>query len=122
MLYIGLIIEMGCIFSEIVNNEILDYTLQGPEYDYLRPTRTITVEIDKKWKVPVSILTLMVGHQLLFNFGLKIIPRRKIFKFCQGHLYQHHHHRVLQNAVILVSIQFFIFFSKKNANNETFSF
>ena len=57
MLYVGLIIEMRCIFSRIINDvsniEILDHTPQGPEHDYLRPTGTITVEIDEKWKVSV---------------------------------------------------------------------
>ena len=57
ILYIGLITGMGCIFSKIINDvsniEILDYTPQGPEYDYLRPTGIITVEMDEKWKVPV---------------------------------------------------------------------
>ena len=57
IMYIGLIIEIGCIFSKIIddvsNIEVLDFTPQGPEYNYLRPTGTITVEIDEKWKVPV---------------------------------------------------------------------
>ena len=83
MLYIGLIIEMGCIFSRIINDvsniEILDHTPQGPEHDYLRPTGTITVEIDEKWKVSVIHLTLMVAYVPLLGFGLKIIPREKIF-------------------------------------------
>ena len=48
---------MGCIFSKIIddvsNIEVLDLTSQGTEYDYVRPTGIITVEIDKKWKVSV---------------------------------------------------------------------
>ena len=48
---------MGCIYSRIVkdatNIEVLDYTLQEAEYDYLRLRGTIIVETDEKFKVPV---------------------------------------------------------------------
>lgn len=37
----------------VSNIGVLDYTPQGPEHDYLRPTGTITVQMGEKWKVPV---------------------------------------------------------------------
>ena len=50
-------IDMGCIYSRIVNDssniEILDFTPQDSEYDYVRPVGTITVTFDEKFKVPV---------------------------------------------------------------------
>lgn len=50
-------IDMGCIYSRIVNDssniEILDFTPQDSEYDYARPVGTITVTFDEKFKVPV---------------------------------------------------------------------
>lgn len=53
----GLMIDMGCIYSRIVNDssniEILDFTPQDSEYDYVRPIGTITVTFDEKFKVPV---------------------------------------------------------------------
>ena len=53
----GLMIDMGCIYSRIVNDssniEILHFTPQDSEYDYVRPVGTITVTFDEKFKVPV---------------------------------------------------------------------
>lgn len=50
-------IDMGCIYSRIVNDssniEILDFTPHDSEYDYLEPVGTITVTFDEKFKVPV---------------------------------------------------------------------
>lgn len=50
-------IDMGCIYSRIVNDssniEILDFTPKDSEYDYVRPVGTITVTFDEKFKVPV---------------------------------------------------------------------
>ena len=74
---------MGCIFSKIIddvsNIEVLDFIPQGPEYDYLRPTETITVEIDKKWKVSVIHFDFDGLTLTFIRLWPKIIPREKFF-------------------------------------------
>ena len=74
---------MGCIFSKIIddvsNIEVLDFTPQGLEYNYLRPTGTITVEIDEKWKVPVIHFDFDGLTQTFIRLWPKIIPTEKIF-------------------------------------------
>ena len=50
---------MGCLFGKIMDKsatDVLDYTPQGSQYDYLRPRGRIIVQIDEKFKVPVLIL------------------------------------------------------------------
>ena len=51
---------MGCLISKTVNNsgniEVLDYSSQEENYEYLRPRGQIIVQIDEKFKVPVIIL------------------------------------------------------------------
>ena len=74
---------MGCIFSKIIddvsNIEVLDFTPQGLEYNYLRPTGTITVEIDEKWKVAVIHFDFDGLTQTFIRLWPKIIPTEKIF-------------------------------------------
>ena len=50
---------MGCLCSKIMDEsatDVLDYTTQGSQYEYLRPRGQIIVQIDEKFKVPVLIL------------------------------------------------------------------
>ena len=51
---------MGCLISKTVNNsaniEVLDYSSQEENHEYLRPRGQIVVQIDEKFKVPVIIL------------------------------------------------------------------
>ena len=74
---------MGCIFSKIINdvsnNEILDYTPQGPEYDYLRPTGIITVKMDEKWKVPVIHFDLDGWSPIFIQLWPENNPQRENF-------------------------------------------
>ena len=88
ILYIGLITGMGCIFSKIINDvsniEILDYTPQGPEYDYLRPTGIITVEMDEKWKVPVIHFGLDGWSPTFIRLWPENNPQRENFLILLG--------------------------------------
>ena len=51
---------MGCIFSKIrkdvSNIEVLDYAPPRVEYDSLRPRRTIIIDMDEKWNIPVIVI------------------------------------------------------------------
>ena len=58
---------MGCIFSKIrkdvSNIEVLDYAPPGAEYDSLRPRRTIIIDMDDKWNIPVIVISFDVWSQ-----------------------------------------------------------
>ena len=74
---------MGFIFSKTINDvsniEISDYTPQGPEYNYLRPTGIITVEMDKKWKVPVIHFDLDGWSPTFIRLWPENNPQREYF-------------------------------------------
>ena len=50
---------MGCLCAKIVDKstiDVLDYTPQDLQYEYLRPRGQMIVEIDQNFKVPILIL------------------------------------------------------------------
>ena len=64
---------MGCIFSKIASNElnieVLDFTLSGSEYDYLRPRGTVIFEIHEKWNVPVIHFVQVIQVLIVINLA-----------------------------------------------------
>lgn len=69
---------MGCCLSKIKKNvwniEILDYTPHGSEYDYLRPQRTITVNINKKWNIPV----IDINFDGWYEHSIRLWPKHNV--------------------------------------------